>query len=47
MVAVYTPVHSKPEFYECVTVNGQVVMQFDLSAGHEVIQLPKVTILHY
>ena len=42
LVVLFSTLHSKPEFYECVTVNGRRHLDFALSTCHDVIQLSRV-----
>lgn len=46
LLVLYSPVHSKPEFYEIVTVSGKSTMDFDLLTGYEVVSISKVS-LHF
>jgi len=42
LLVLYNPTHSKPEFYECTTVNGDNKMTFDFYTGFEAVQISKV-----
>ena len=44
LVLLYSPVRSKPQYYECVTSDGATRQSFSLSSCHEVVQLPKNTL---
>ncbi|OWF46210.1 SCL-interrupting locus protein homolog [Mizuhopecten yessoensis] len=41
LLVLYSPVHSKPEFYEISTASGTSKMDFDLLTGYEVISISK------
>jgi len=45
LVVLFSTVHSKPEFYECVTVNGRRQVDFALSTCRDVVQLSRVRVL--
>lgn len=42
LLVLYSPLHSKPEFYDVTIQNAEGNMQFDLCTGYEVVSLPKV-----
>lgn len=42
LLVLYSPLHSKPEFYDVTIQNAEGNMQFDLYTGYEVVSLPKV-----
>jgi len=42
VVVLFSTLHSKPEFYECVTVDGRCHLDFALSTWQDVIQLNRV-----
>ena len=44
LLVVFSPLHSRPEFYECTTTDGRRSLSFDLSSCHDVIQLGKVSV---
>ncbi|XP_033737226.1 SCL-interrupting locus protein homolog [Pecten maximus] len=41
LLVLYSPVHSKPEFYELSTMSGTSKMEFDLLTGYEVVSISK------
>ncbi|XP_048761311.2 SCL-interrupting locus protein homolog isoform X2 [Ostrea edulis] len=41
LLVLYSPLHSKPEFYDVRMQNTDGKLQFDLHSGYEVISLPK------
>lgn len=41
LLVLYSPVHSKPEFYELSTMSGTSKMDFDLLTGYEVVSISK------
>jgi len=45
LVVLFSTLYSKPEFYECVTIDGRRHLDFALSTWHDVIQLNKVCTL--
>ena len=45
LVVLFSTLHSKPEFYESVTVSGRRHLDFALSTCHDVIQLSRVCML--
>lgn len=42
LLVLYSPLHSKPEFYDVTIQNADGHTQFDLYTGYEVVSLPKV-----
>jgi len=42
LVVLFSTLHSKPEFYECVTVCGRRQLDYALSTCHDVVQLNTV-----
>lgn len=42
LLVLYSPLHSKPEFYDVTFQNADGNTQFDLYTGYEVVSLPKV-----
>ena len=43
LVVVYSPLHSKPEFYEFSTCDGKPDLQVSLFTSHAVVTLPSVS----
>ena len=43
LVVVYSPLHSKPEFYEFSTCDGKPDLQVSLFTSHAVLTLPSVS----
>ncbi|GFS20293.1 SCL-interrupting locus protein [Elysia marginata] len=41
LLVVYTPLHSRPEFYQCLSTSGTCALQFQLRSGHEVTNMTK------
>ncbi|XP_060072335.1 SCL-interrupting locus protein homolog [Ylistrum balloti] len=41
LLVLYSPVHSKPEFYELSTMSNTSKMDFDLLTGYEVVSISK------
>lgn len=42
LIIFFSSLHSKPEFYECVTTNGRRSLEFELSSCHDIIQTKRV-----
>ncbi|CAL1534439.1 unnamed protein product [Lymnaea stagnalis] len=41
LLIIYSPLHSRPEFYQCVTNSGNTNLDFELFSGYEVANIVK------